>query len=109
MTGALPTGMALWYYAVNTYTQNTGTTGTTIGNYPAAGGANGATPANPAGQTYVALTTTATAFGSGTVTSANNTNVSYFTVFTLAVDNSYTGGGGSAQTVGTIEMGYTES
>jgi hypothetical protein len=108
MSAALTTGLFLWWFSTATYTQNTGTTGTVAGNYPAAGGTNGFTPANPADGTYAAMTTSAVVYDAASVaTSSTGLNGKYVNVVG-GVDFTYAAGGGPA-TEGNLVFTYDES
>lgn len=103
LASALATGLALWYGTNGggtgtavTYTQNNGTQGTAAGNYPADSGSNGATPANNANYNFTQMATTATVFDSSSSTDGSTGPVSHNLPTVLAVDDTYTGGGGTA-------------
>lgn len=100
LAGAPATGLAVVYKDVAaTYAQATAVL--------AADASGGSPPATPA--TYTAMTTSPVTYQAGSVTSANNTRVGDILQIGLAVGSNYAGGGGSAQTVLSITLGYDES
>ena len=76
------------------------------GNMPAASGSNGATPA-----TYTVLATSqggASAYDASSVASSTQGLNGQLAVLVASVDNTYTGGAGSAIGLPTIDLTYTE-
>jgi hypothetical protein len=107
-SSAPSTGLTLWYrtYAVASYAQ------AAVGNMPAAGGTNGATPAvagTPATPAYAAVPTTATQYDAASVaTSATGPNGQLLDVV-CGVDNLYTGGANNAAALPNIVITYDEA
>ena len=103
IASALATGLTLWFKDQATYTQNNGTQGTAAGNYPADAGTNGATPAG-----YTAVTTTPTLWDNSSVSSGSSGRSGDYVQTVLGVDNTFTGGGGTA-TLPNLQLAYDEA
>jgi hypothetical protein len=100
MSTSPTTGLALFWkaVAVASYVQ------AASGNRPASSGSNGATPAG-----YTAMTTSAVQYDNTSVaTSSTGPNGSMATCV-MGVDNSYTGGAGSAVSLPSIILSYDEA
>lgn len=99
--GSSPTtGLSLFYkaVAVASYAQ------AASGNRPASSGSNGATPS-----TYTAMTTTATQYDGSSVSSGSTGPNGSMAVCVMGVDNTYTGGAGSAISLPNIVLSYDEA
>lgn len=100
LSGAPATGFAVVYKNMtDTYTQATAVL--------AADASGGSPPATPAG--FTAMDTTPTTYDAAGDVSANATRCGDILQVGLAVGSNYAGGGGSAQTVPTINFTYTEA
>lgn len=99
MSGAASTGLALFWEAVTvgSYAQ------AASGNRPTASGSNGATPSG-----FTAMTTTATVYDSASVASSSTGTNGKMAVCVFGVDNTYTGGPGTAIAVPSIILTYDE-
>jgi hypothetical protein len=107
MSGALTSGISLWQSAVTTYVQAVTTQGTVAGNTPADAVTNGATPANQADVTWVAVTTTNVTYDSSTVAATNTTVNGKYLALVTGVDFTFAGGGGAA-TMPSVIFQYDE-
>lgn len=103
LASALATGLALYFQNQATYTQNNGTQGVAAGDYPADAGTNGAAPSG-----YTAVTIANQVWDNTSVsTGATGKNGNYVQTV-LAVDNTFTGGGGTAA-LPNIDLTYDEA
>ena len=103
IASALATGLTLWFKDQATYTQNNGAQGTAAGNYPADAGTNGATPSG-----YTAVTTTPTLWDNTSTSSGSSGRNGDYVQTVLGVDNTFTGGGGTAS-LPNLQLAYDES
>ena len=100
MASSAPTGINLFFkaVAVASYAQ------AAVGTMPAASGSNGATPAG-----YTLMTTSNIAWDSADPVSTSSTGPNGpLVVCVLGVDNTYTGGAGSAISLPTLNFVYDE-
>lgn len=97
------TGITGFFKDQATYTQNNGTQGASAGNYPADAGTNGATPAG-----YTAMTTSPQAWDATSHTSGSSGKNGDYCQTIIGVDNTFTGGGGSA-TLPNVQLQYDEA
>lgn len=74
------------------------------GNRPASSGSNGATPAG-----YTLMTTSAVQYDNTSVSTGSTGPNGSMTVCVIGVDNTYTGGAGSAVSLPSIKMQYDEA
>lgn len=93
------TGLLLWFQAVAvaSYAQ------AASGNRPASSGSNGATPSG-----YTQITTSTTVYDSSSVASSSTGPNGKMAVCVVGVDNTYTGGPGSAISLPSIILTYDE-
>lgn len=100
MSTTTSTGLALWWkaVAVASYAQ------AASGNRPTASGSNGATPTG-----YTSMTTTAQQYDGSSVASSSTGPNGSMAVCVLGVDNSYSGGAGSAISLPSIVLSYDEA
>lgn len=99
-SGAASTGLALYWkdVAVASYAQ------AASGNRPTSSGSNGATPAG-----YTAMTTTATQYDNTSHATSSSGPNGDMAVVVMGVDNSFTGGPGSATSLPNIIITYDEA
>lgn len=99
-SGAASTGLALFWkaVAVASYAQ------AASGNRPSSSGSNGATPAG-----YTLMTTTATQYDNTSVATSSSGPNGSMAVCVLGVDNTFTGGPGSATALPSIVLTYDEA
>lgn len=100
MGSAPATGLQLFWkaLAVASYAQ------AASGNMPAASGSNGATPAG-----YTLMTTSPVQYDNTSVATSSTGPNGSMAVCVLGVDNSYTGGPGSASATPTLTINYDEA
>jgi len=100
MSASAVTGLALYWkaVAVASYAQ------ASSGNRPASSGSNGAVPSG-----YTLMTTTASQYDNTTVSTASTGPNGSMVVCVLSIDNTYTGGAGSATSLPTIILSYDEA
>ncbi len=91
------TGLLLWFKASNVYTDPAS------GNAPADAGTNGATPTG-----YTQITTSTQVYDNASVATSSTGRNGQFCIVTLGVDNTYTGGAGSAIALPNILLTYDE-
>ena len=96
------TGITGFFKDQATYTQNNGTQGTSAGNYPADAGTNGATPSG-----YTALTTSFQQWDNTSVSTGSSGKNGDYCQTVIGVDNTFTGGGGSAS-LPNLQLQYSE-
>ncbi|GEM_PF-7060248 len=92
------TGLAYFFKAAASYTQ------ASSANMPAASGSNGATPTG-----YTAMSGTGQVFDSTSVSAGSTGRNGGFCVLVLGVDNTYTGGAGSAIALPNLLLQYDEA
>ena len=100
ISGSPSTGLNLWFQAVlvASYAQ------AASGNRPASSGSNGATPTS-----YTAIATSTTVYDSASVASSGSGPNGKMAVCVLGVDNSYTGGAGTAVSTPSVILTYDEA
>jgi len=100
MSGALPTGLSLWFkdVAQASYAQ------AASGNRPTASGSNGATPSG-----YTAVTTSNQQWDNTSHATSGSGPNGDMCVMVMGVDNTYTGGAGNAVSLGNILLTYDEA
>ena len=100
LSGSPSTGLNLWFkaVAVASYAQASGS------NQPTSSGSNGATPTG-----YTQIITSNTVYDSSSVASSSTGPNGSMAVCVLGVDNSYTGGAGSAISLPSINLVYDEA
>lgn len=97
------TGITGFFKDQATYTQNNGTQGSSAGNYPADAGSNGATPAG-----YTAMTTSPQTWDATSTSSGSTGKNGDYCQTVIGVDNTFTGGGGSAS-LPNLNLQYDEA